>query len=72
MQAASQGADSPIAASTNARLRRAFAALDDRLRDNEWLAGSEFTVADVMLVFPLTTMRYFYPFSLREYGNILR
>ncbi|KAK0744720.1 glutathione S-transferase [Apiosordaria backusii] len=37
------------------------------------LAGSEFTVADVMVVFPLTTFRYFYPgLRVGEYGNVLR
>ncbi|RFU30118.1 hypothetical protein B7463_g6224, partial [Scytalidium lignicola] len=64
--------DNQMVAFGNDRIKRALSALDERLRENEWLAGSEFTVADVMAVFPLTTMRYFSPYSLREYGNILK
>jgi len=38
-----------------------------------WLAGSGFIVADdVMVTSPLTTLRYFYPYSLSEYPNILK
>ncbi|KAK4189680.1 glutathione S-transferase 3 [Podospora australis] len=54
------------------RVKRALEAVDIRLRDHTWLAGSEFTAADIMTVFSLTTMRYFYPYSLAEYKNILR
>ncbi|KAK6008821.1 hypothetical protein QM012_000724 [Aureobasidium pullulans] len=37
----------------------------------EWLAGKEFTAADVMTVFTLTTMRTFYGFDLSAYEHIL-
>ncbi|KAF7586339.1 hypothetical protein BBP40_009049 [Aspergillus hancockii] len=57
---------------TNSRFKRAFAALNERLRDNEWLAGSEFTVADVMVVFVLTTLRVFFPYGLGEYENVAK
>ena len=41
--------------------------------DNKWLAGSEFTAADIMSVYGLTTQRYYGPqVSLVEYKNILR
>ncbi|KAL2856449.1 glutathione S-transferase [Aspergillus pseudoustus] len=55
------------------RLDKSLKALDDRLTaGNTWLAGGEeFTAADVMMVFPLTTGRYFTPFSLAKYPNIL-
>ncbi|KAK1145522.1 hypothetical protein N8T08_004080 [Aspergillus melleus] len=56
---------------TKTRLRKAFGALDERLAGNEWLAGEEFTVADLMVVFFLTTFRYFDPFGLEEYVNIV-
>ena len=39
--------------------------------ENAWLAGDEFTAADIMTVFTLTTMRMFYPFDLTGYQGIL-
>ncbi|KAE8379160.1 glutathione S-transferase [Aspergillus bertholletiae] len=66
------GCDSFQMAITSNRFRKAFAALNERLRDNQWLAGSEFTVADVMVVFVLTTVRYWLPYSLKEYGNVVQ
>ncbi|KAK3682897.1 glutathione S-transferase [Podospora appendiculata] len=45
--------------------------LEDRLRENTWLAGEEFTAADLMAVFSLTTLRYFIRYSLGEYPSIL-
>ena len=36
-----------------------------------WLAGKEFTVADVMTVFSLSTMRAFYPLDLAPYPGIV-
>ena len=46
--------------------------VDARLTDNAWLAGDEFTAADVMTVFTLTTMRSFYGFDLTAYQGILK
>ncbi|KAH8898082.1 glutathione S-transferase [Thozetella sp. PMI_491] len=54
------------------RLNKCLALLDTRLQDHEWLAGNEFTAADIMVVFSLTSFRYWYAYSLQEYGNILR
>ncbi|KAK8019009.1 hypothetical protein PG990_004147 [Apiospora arundinis] len=54
------------------QLARFLHFMDDHLRDNKWLVGDTFTAADVMNVFPLTTMRTFSGESLLEYGNILR
>lgn len=45
--------------------------LDHRLKDNTWLAGEEFTAADIMTVFSLTGMREFYPLDLSKYENVL-
>jgi glutathione S-transferase len=39
--------------------------------ENVWLAGDEFTAADIMTVFTLTTMRTFYPFDLTGYEGLL-
>ncbi|KAK7418280.1 hypothetical protein QQX98_004065 [Neonectria punicea] len=71
-QSDGSGSESVLVTVAKDRFRGALEALDQRLRDNEWLAGSEFTVADVMVVFSLTTMRYFSPYSLQEYDNILK
>ncbi|KAF7557638.1 hypothetical protein G7Z17_g619 [Cylindrodendrum hubeiense] len=46
--------------------------IDNHLKDKEWLVGDEFTAADCMNVFPLTTMRTFSGLDLSEYPNILR
>lgn len=61
----------------NASLKRATEAiprcldiLEDRLRNNAWLAGDELTAADITTVFSLTTMRLFYPYSLEDYKGI--
>ncbi len=36
----------------------------------DYFAGNEFTAADMMMLFPLTTMRVFTPFDLTPYPNI--
>ncbi|KAJ9149896.1 Glutathione S-transferase 3 [Pleurostoma richardsiae] len=65
-------ADNFLASATKERFKGSLQALDERLGDNEWLAGKEFTVADIMIVFSITTMRFFYGYSLAEYGNIVK
>lgn len=52
------------------RFQRGLLALDNRLRDNQWLAGDDFTAADIMVVFPLTTMRYFFGYDFKDHANI--
>ncbi|KAL4963644.1 glutathione S-transferase family protein [Aspergillus stella-maris] len=54
------------------RREKCLKCLNDRLKDNTWLAGDEFTAADVMTVFPLTTGRYFTQFSLAKYPNLVK
>lgn len=47
--------------------------LNEHLAQNKWLAGRDFTTADIMAVFSLTTKRYFGPLvSYAKYPNILR
>ncbi|OAQ65951.1 glutathione S-transferase/chloride channel [Pochonia chlamydosporia 170] len=53
------------------RLNAALAELDKRVAGNTWLAGEEFSAADVMIMFTLTTMRYWSPYSLGGYDGIL-
>ncbi|KAI1480892.1 putative glutathione S-transferase [Daldinia eschscholtzii] len=54
-----------------AQLAKFLRFFDNHVKDNEWLAGTEFTAADIMNVFPLTTMRTFFAYDLSEYPNIL-
>ena len=63
-------ADNPILTGTAARVDRAFDLVDARTRETEYLAGHEFTAADIMMGFSLTTMRYFLPYDLSRCPNI--
>lgn len=63
-------ADNPIAARIKTRLLSAFTMMETRLGEATFLAGHTLTAADIMMVFSLTTMRYFYPFDLAPYPNI--
>ncbi|OAA70715.1 Glutathione S-transferase, protein [Cordyceps fumosorosea ARSEF 2679] len=55
------------------RLGRALDALGKQLgRAGGYLVGPELSAADIMVVFSLTTMRYFSPYSLGEHPNILK
>ncbi len=52
------------------RLNRAYAHIEARLGVVPYLAGATFTAADVLSVFPLTTMRLFAPRDISPYPNI--
>ena len=54
-----------------AKREHALKLLDERLGGNEWLAGKEFTAADVMNVVSLSTLRIFVPYGLESYPNIV-
>ena len=62
--------ETPIVASTRDRLERALNFIEARLGQVQFLAGGEFTAADIMIVFSLTTMRLFMPLDLAPYANI--
>lgn len=62
----------PLIAMVKARLDNHLDMLNVRLGEAKYLAGEHLTTADIMMVFSLTTMRGFYPYSLKEYANILR
>ena len=65
-------ADNPILLAMKGRLERALAHLEARLDKADYLAGKEFTAADIIMVFSLTTMRLFMPLDLAPYSNILK
>ena len=53
-----------------ARADRAYALIEKRLGKVSYFAGSKFTAADIIMLFPLTTMRVFAPRDLAPYPNI--
>jgi glutathione S-transferase len=63
--------DNPILLAMKARLNLALGLVEARLGKAMFLAGHEFTTADIMAVFSLTTMRLFLPFDLAPYPGIL-
>lgn len=63
--------DHPVQKAVLGRLDRALALVEARLGAADYLAGQEFTAADIMSVFSLTTMRLFQPLDLAPYPNIL-
>ena len=62
--------DDPTLLAMKGRLDRALDLVEARLRDADYLAGHEFTAADIMTVFTLTTMRIFMPLDLAPYVHI--
>ncbi|KAJ5760809.1 glutathione S-transferase [Penicillium odoratum] len=53
------------------RVDATYEAMDRQLSKFPYLAGEEFTAADCMSLFSLTTFRVFAPFSLEKYPNIV-
>ncbi|WP_316163377.1 glutathione S-transferase family protein [Bradyrhizobium sp. SZCCHNRI20481] len=62
--------DNPVLGAIRGRLDRAFAAVETRCGEADYLAGGALTAADIMTVFSLTTMRYFLPYDLAPFPNI--
>jgi len=63
--------DHPLQMAVQGRLDRVLALVEARLGEADYLAGHDFTAADIMSVFSLTTMRLFHPVDLRPYPHIL-
>jgi glutathione S-transferase len=59
-----------VTTSLRDRLDKAWAMVEARLRESPYLAGKAFTAADIITLFPLTTMRLFSPRDLAPYPNI--
>ena len=62
--------DSPALGGFRERLNRAYDQVESRLGESRYLAGDAFTAADILNIFPLTTMRTFAPRDLSPYPNI--
>ncbi len=63
--------ESPVQARMRDRLKQMLSFVDSELADRPFFAGQEFTAADVMMVFPFTTMRHFLDYDITPYANIL-
>jgi glutathione S-transferase len=64
-------ADSEAVKPLLARGDRAYAMVEKRLGEASWFAGDTFSAADIMMLFPLTTMRVFAPRDLSGSPNTL-
>jgi glutathione S-transferase len=64
-------ADNPVLVAMKGRLDRVLDLIEARLGEADYFAGSEFTAADIIMVFSLTTMRVFMPLDLSPYPAIL-
>ena len=60
----------PLAKALRARLALVLSQVEARLAQVPYLAGAAFSVADIMSVFSLTTMRSFVPLDLGPYPQI--
>jgi glutathione S-transferase len=65
------GEGNPIVGMLNDRSKRAFDMIEKRLGETPYFAGGEFTAADIMMLFPLTTMRAFVPREIKAMPNVL-
>lgn len=63
-------ADHPVQSSVQTRFDRVMQLVDARLCEAAYFAGGEFTAADIMSVFSLTTMRLFQPVDLQRYPGV--
>jgi glutathione S-transferase len=65
-----EAAASPVTARIRERIKQMLAFVDTELTGGPWFAGATFTAADVMMVFPFTTLRNFLDYDLAPCVNI--
>ncbi len=63
--------ENPMLSALRSRVDKGYDLIEQRLGKVDYIAGNEFTAADINLLFPLTTMRYFAPKNLSDFPNIL-
>jgi glutathione S-transferase len=66
-----EGSVSPPGLRVLSRMAQMLAFVDGELANRAHFAGAAFTAADVMMIFPFTTMRLFLDYGLAPYPNIL-
>lgn len=64
------GGDPALLSALEARSDRAYDQIEERLGAVSYFAGNAFTAADIIMLFPLTTMRVFAPRDLTAYPHI--
>ncbi len=62
--------ESPVKERIGKRLHQMLAFVDGELAGRDYFAGPEFTAADVMMVFPFTTMRRYLDYDIAPYAGI--
>ena len=65
-----QGNASPAGVRIAARMKHMLTFVDTELAAGPYFAGPEFSAADIMMLFPFTTMRQFLDYDLLPYANI--
>ena len=65
-----EAAASPVSARMRERMNQMLSFVDKELGSGPWFAGEEFTAADIMMVFPFTTLRNFLDYNLEPYANV--
>jgi glutathione S-transferase len=58
--------------SANSRMETCLQYMNSHLENHTYLAGDTFSAADIMAVYPLTTIRYMFPLDLTPYPYIVR
>jgi glutathione S-transferase len=61
---------SPLGTRVQARIKLLLGFVDAELAKVPYFAGADFTAADVMMTFPVTTMRRFLDYEIAPYANI--
>jgi glutathione S-transferase len=70
-QMAGLDVEAPAAKGLFARTTLGYRLIEDRLAASAYFAGEAFTAADIMMLFPLTTMRAFAPADFSSFPNLL-
>lgn len=71
LKMAGANTDAGTLSGLRARGNKAFDMVEKRLGQAQFFAGSQFTAADIIMLFPLTTMRVFAPRDISGYPNLL-
>ena len=65
-----EASDSAVKARISNRVKQLLEFVDGELASRPYFAGDAFTAADVMMLFPFTTMRRYLDYDLAPYANI--
>ena len=63
--------ESPVKARIMNRMKQMLAFVDGELARRTYFVGDTFTAADIMMLFPFTTMRRYLDYDLAPYPNVL-